>query len=154
MSRLRDRWRRRFPSRNTADHSAAAFLDQPGAARRARDVRDIAIDRLGAEGFLTRLQEHGLPVAQFGQGFVSMSAPCKEIERAILGRQFKAGGDPILRWNIANIRVELDAAGNIKFAKHKWVGKIDGAFAVACRWRTRPARRFTNGRDPRASFFV
>ena len=86
-------------------------------------MRDIAVDRLGAVGFLTRLQEHGLPVAQFGQGFVSMSAPCKEIERAILERQFKAGGDPILRWNIANIRVEPDAAGNIKFAKHKSVGQ-------------------------------
>lgn len=67
-----------------------------------------------------------------------MSAPCKEIERAILDRQFKAGGDPILRWNIAHIRVEPDVAGNIKFAKHKWFGKLDGA--VACRWRTRPAR--------------
>jgi phage terminase large subunit-like protein len=42
-----------------------------------------------------------------------MSAPCKEIERAILERQFKAGGDPILRWNIANIRVEPDVADNI-----------------------------------------
>jgi phage terminase large subunit-like protein len=95
------------------------------------DVREIAVDRWGAVGFLTRLQEHGLPVAQFGQGFASMSAPCKEIERAILGRQLKTGGDPILRCNIANVRVELDAAGNIEFAKHKSVGKIDGAVAVA-----------------------
>lgn len=95
------------------------------------DVREIAVDRWGAVGFLTRLQEHGLPVARFGQGFASMSAPCKEIERAILGRQLKTGGDPILRWNIANIRVEPDAAGNIMFAKHKSVGKIDGAVAVA-----------------------
>jgi phage terminase large subunit-like protein len=95
------------------------------------EVREIAVDRWGAVGFLTRLQEHGLPVAQFGQGFASMSAPCKEIERAILGRQFRTGGDPILRWNIANIRVEPDAAGNTKFAKHKSVGKIDGGVAVA-----------------------
>jgi phage terminase large subunit-like protein len=95
------------------------------------DVREIAVDRWGAVGFLARLQERGLPVTQFGQGFASMSAPCKEMERAILGREFRAGGDPILRWNIANIRVEPDAAGNIKFAKHKSVGKIDGAVAVA-----------------------
>jgi phage terminase large subunit-like protein len=60
-----------------------------------------------------------------------MSASCREIERAILSRQLKAGGDPIVRWNIANVRVEPDAAGNIKFAKHRSVGKIDGAVAVA-----------------------
>lgn len=70
-------------------------------------------------------------MTQFGQGFASMSAPCKEIERAILGRQMKAGGDPILRWNIANVRVEPDAAGNVKFSKAKATGKIDGAVAVA-----------------------
>jgi hypothetical protein len=74
------------------------------------DVREIAVDRWGAVGFVTRLQEHGLPVAQFGQGFASMSAPCKEIERAILGRQSRSGSDPILRWNIANVRVEPGTA--------------------------------------------
>lgn len=95
------------------------------------DVQEIAVDRWGAIGFLTRLQERGLPVTQFGQGYASMSAPCKEIERAILGRQFNAGGDPVLRWNIANIRVEQDAAGNMKFSKAKAAGKIDGAVAVA-----------------------
>ena len=58
-------------------------------------------------------------------------ALCGELDVAILGRQLKTGGDPILRWNIANIRVEPDAAGNIKFAKHKSVGKIDGAVGVA-----------------------
>ncbi|MGE0651696.1 MAG: hypothetical protein AB7P12_08095 [Alphaproteobacteria bacterium] len=31
----------------------------------------------------------------------------------------------------ASIRVEPDAAGNIKFAKHRARGKIDGAVAVA-----------------------
>jgi phage terminase large subunit-like protein len=95
------------------------------------DVRNIAVDRWGATGFIQRLQERNLPVKEFGQGFASMSAPCKEIERAVLGRQFRTGGDPILRWNISNIRVETDAAGNIKFTKSKSVGKIDGAVAVA-----------------------
>jgi phage terminase large subunit-like protein len=94
-------------------------------------VREIAVDRWGATGFLTRLQERGLPVVQFGQGYASMSAPCKEIERAILGRQLKAGRDPLLRWNLGNIRVEQDAAGNVKFSKAKATGKIDGMVAVA-----------------------
>lgn len=95
------------------------------------DVREIVVDRWGAVGFLNQLQDRGLPVMTFGQGYQSMSAPCKEVERAILARQFRAGGDPILRWNISNIRVEQDGAANIKFVKHKAIGKIDGAVAVA-----------------------
>jgi phage terminase large subunit-like protein len=95
------------------------------------EVVEIAVDRWGAVGFLNRLQERGMPVAQFGQGYASMSGPCKEIERAILGRSFRAGRDPLLRWNMANVRVEQDAAGNIKFSKAKATGKIDGAVAVA-----------------------
>jgi phage terminase large subunit-like protein len=31
---------------------------------------------------------------------------------------------------VANVRVEQDAAGNVKFSKAKAIGKIDGA--VAC----------------------
>jgi phage terminase large subunit-like protein len=95
------------------------------------DVREVAVDRWGATSFLRQLQDRGLPVAEFGQGFRSMSEPCKEIERAILNREFHAGGDPILRWNMGNIRVEQDAAGNVKFSKVKAHGKIDGAVAVA-----------------------
>ena len=95
------------------------------------DVQEIAVDRYGAISFLYRLQERGLPVAQFGQGYVSMAGPCKEIERAILGRQFHAGGDPVLRWNFSNVRTEMDAAANIKFSKKNAIEKIDGAVAVA-----------------------
>ena len=97
------------------------------------DVRSIAVDRWGATGFMQQLQDLDLPGVEFGQGTRSMSAPCKEIERAILGKVFHAGGDPILRWNFANVRVEPDAGGNIMFSKSKSkdVGKIDGAVAVA-----------------------
>jgi len=75
----------------------------------------------------------GIGVNVFGDApaFASMSAPVKEIERAILARRFRAGRDPVLRWNLANVRVEQDAAGNVKFAKHRAVGKIDGAVACA-----------------------
>lgn len=95
------------------------------------DVREIAVDRYGAMSFMANLMDRGLPVVQFNQGTVSMNGPCKEIERAILARQFRAGKDPILRWNIVNIRVEQDSGGNIKFSKRKAVEKIDGAVATA-----------------------
>jgi hypothetical protein len=43
-------------------------------------------------------------------------------------------------------------AGNIKFAKHKWLGKID--VAVACRWRTRPARIARGRRLPERAALI
>jgi phage terminase large subunit-like protein len=94
-------------------------------------VRKIAVDRWGAIGFMTRLAERGLPVIQFGQGFRDMAGPSKEIERAILARRFRHGGNRLLRWNFANVRPETDAAGNIKFSKAKSAEKIDGAVAAA-----------------------
>ena len=50
-------------------------------------VEAIAIDRWNSTGTQTRLQEIGLPVVAFGQGFASMSSACKEVERLILNRQ-------------------------------------------------------------------
>ena len=94
------------------------------------DLREIAVTAGARSASSLGCKSAACRWRSFGQGFASMSAPCKEIERAILGRQFRIGGDPILRWNITNARVEPDAAGNINFAKHKSVGKIDGAVAV------------------------
>jgi phage terminase large subunit-like protein len=92
------------------------------------DVRMIAVYRRDATAFMTRLMEKGLPVTQFGQGFSSMTAPMKEVGRAILGQRFRHGGNPLLRWNFANVRPDVDAAGNIKPNKSRnQETKIDGA---------------------------
>jgi len=95
------------------------------------DIRKIAVDRWGSIGFMTRLGNRGLPVVQFGQGFASMSAPCKEIERTVLARKFRHGGNALLRWNFSNVRPETDAAANLKFSKSKQAEKCDGAVACA-----------------------
>ena len=67
---------------------------------------------------------------QFGQGFSSMSAPTKELERLILEKKIAHNGHDVLRWNIDNLVVETDAAGNIKPSKRKATEKIDGAVAL------------------------
>lgn len=40
------------------------------------------------------------------------------------------GGHPILRWNMDNIFIRTDPAGNIKADKEKSTEKIDGAIAT------------------------
>ncbi len=80
---------------------------------------------------MTGLQAEGVTVATFGQGFASMSAPTKELARAILSRALRHGGNLLLRSVIANVAVEKDAAGNVKFTKSKARGRIDASVALA-----------------------
>ncbi len=40
------------------------------------------------------------------------------------------GGHPVLRWNMDNIFIRTDPAGNIKADKEKSTEKIDGAIAT------------------------
>lgn len=88
-------------------------------------VEGIAIDRWNATQLATELQEEGLPVTLFGQGFASMSAPSKELERQVLGGELDHGGHPALRWCAGNVAVEEDAAENLKPTKAKSTERID-----------------------------
>jgi phage terminase large subunit-like protein len=94
-------------------------------------VEEILIDRWNATGTINRLTAEGLPVIKFGQGFASMSAAVKELERAILSRGLRHGGHPVLRWNFKNVVIDQDAAGNVKFNKARSAEKIDGAVGAA-----------------------
>ena len=94
-------------------------------------VEAIAIDRWNSTGTQTRLQEIGLPVVAFGQGFASMSSACKEVERLILNRQLAHDGNPVMRWCLSNVAIAQDPAGNIKIDRQKAKEKVDGAVALA-----------------------
>lgn len=95
------------------------------------NVREIAFDPHLARNSLNNLQDKGLPVVEFRQGWVSMSPAINELERAILARQFRHGGNPILRWHFDNIAIRTDTAGNRSFHKGKSKDRIDGAVATA-----------------------
>jgi phage terminase large subunit-like protein len=93
-------------------------------------VREIAVDRWNATQLVTQLQEEGLNVSLFGQGFASMSAPAKELERLVAGELLAHGGNPVLRWMAGNCAVSQDPAGNIKPDRSKATEKIDGIVAL------------------------
>ena len=94
------------------------------------DIRELAIDRWNSSQLQTQLIAAGIEVIPFGQGYASMSAPTKEIERLVLARELRQGGHPVLRWNMSNVMIETDAAGNMKASKKKSSEKIDGAIAL------------------------
>jgi len=59
-----------------------------------------------------------------------MSQPSKELMRLVLDQKIAHGDHAVLRWNMDNIVVKQDEAGNIKPDKAKATEKIDGAIAA------------------------
>ena len=94
------------------------------------NIREIAFDRWGAVQMVQNLEGMGFTVVPFGQGFKDMSPPTKELMKLTLEQRIAHGGHPVLRWNMDNIFVRTDPAGNIKADKEKSTEKIDGAVAT------------------------
>ncbi len=92
-------------------------------------IEGIAIDRWNATQLAVDLAEEGLQIVLFGQGFASMSAPSKELERMVMAHEFDHGNHPVARWMAANAASVTDAADNLKPAKDKSTGQIDGIVA-------------------------
>jgi phage terminase large subunit-like protein len=97
------------------------------------DLKVLAYDRFMALQIITHLRDQlgEGRVAAFGQGFVSMAAPTKELERLAVEGKIRHGGNPILRWANRNVAIRMDPAGNMKIDKAKSTEKVDPMVALA-----------------------
>lgn len=94
-------------------------------------IREIAFDPWNATDLVTRLQEQdGFTCAAMRQGFQSLSAPTKSLEKLVLSKALRHDGHPVLRWCMSNVSVETDPAGNLKPSKKVSTERIDGAVAL------------------------
>lgn len=94
-------------------------------------VREIAFDPWNATDLVTRLQEQdGFTCVPMRQGFASLSAPTKSLEKAVLSKTLRHDGHPVLRWCVSNVSVESDATGNLKISKKVSTERIDGVAAL------------------------
>ena len=93
-------------------------------------IQSIAYDRWNASQLVIDLQNDGANMDPFGQGFVSMSAPTKELEKLIIGKQIIHNDNPCMNWMLSNVAIQEDPAGNIKIAKNKSKEKVDGLVAL------------------------
>lgn len=94
------------------------------------EIAELAFDRWGATKIVQDVADLGIDVVQFGQGFASMSAPMKELEKLIISRKLSHGGHPVLAWMADNVVAVQDPAGNLKPDKSKSIEKIDGIVAL------------------------
>ena len=98
----------------------------------AEEYNIIAIeyDRWSAYDIVTRLLDDGFPMGEFGQGYQSMSAPTKELEKLAITGELRHGGNPVLRWMCSNVALAEDPAGSIKINRGKCKEKVDGMVAL------------------------
>lgn len=95
------------------------------------ELREVAYDPWNATDLVTRLSEQdGIQCVPMRQGFASLSAPSKALEAAILSKTLRHDGHPVLRWNMSNVTVDSDAAGNLKPSKGLSTERIDGVVAL------------------------
>ena len=111
-------------------------------------IRGIARDRWNASQITTELMGDGIEMLNFGQGYASMSAPSKDLERLIVGKRLRHGNNAVLRWMASNVAAETDAAGNIKPSKKKSTERIDGITGLVMAIGT--ANENTTGAYPEA----
>lgn len=89
-------------------------------------IDSIGFDPFNATDLVQRMTEMDrLPMVEFRQGYMSMNAPSKSFEAAILGKKVTFPTNPVMRWNVSNTMVESDPAGNIKPSKKASTARID-----------------------------
>lgn len=94
------------------------------------EVRRLHFDRWGSKQLVQHLKDGGLRVFDMGQGFASMSAPTKELNRIMLEGRIAHAANPLLRWAAASLAVKQDPAGNLKPDREKSTGRIDPLVAL------------------------
>jgi phage terminase large subunit-like protein len=119
---------RQFISGMFLDDSGAFKNDENGIASKY-DLKAMAYDRFNSSQLIIDLVNDGIECDPFGQGFVSMSAPSKELERLMLDGDLWHDENDVLKWMFSNIALQFDPAGNVKPSKDKSGDKIDGVVA-------------------------
>ena len=103
----------------------------PGSIAERYNLKGLAYDRFNSSQLVIDLIGDGITATPHGRGFVSMSQPTKEIERMCLDGELWHTGDKLLAWEVANVFIQMDPAGNVKPNKEKAADKIDGVVAMA-----------------------
>jgi len=90
----------------------------------------VAYDRFNSSQLVVELANEGLKFIGFAQGFSSMSAPTKEIEKRIHGQDITYVFSSVIEWMFSNVAIKKSPEGHIKVDKHKSKNKIDGIVAM------------------------
>lgn len=90
----------------------------------------IAYDPWNAAALVNGLTNDGLPMELFIQGPRSYNPAMKACDMAYRAGKLRHGGNPVLRWNMANLVARRDANLNEAPDRRRSSEKIDGACAL------------------------
>ncbi len=93
-------------------------------------ILEFGFDPYNATQLVSELSDDGLNMVEVRQGYLSLSAPTKQLIKMVLGQELAHGANPVLDWMVDNLIVSEDPAGNIKPDKAKAKEKIDGVSAL------------------------
>jgi len=93
-------------------------------------LQGIGYDRALSHYLTPRLIENGIRMEVYSQAPLWLTPPAKFIERLALSENIRHGGNPVLRWMMANVTMAPTAAGNYYPSRGKSAEKIDGVAAM------------------------
>lgn len=99
------------------------------------DLREIAYDAAWSPELIRMLGESGFAMGKlrdYPQSHIKMNAPCQELMRKVLRKEFAHANNPVMRWQMSNLRWNTQkGTGFIKPARDRKREKIDGAASLA-----------------------
>lgn len=103
-----------------------------GELTKEYDVQFCAADRWRLDEIRRLMDEAGVKIElqEFGQGWRDMGPAIDAFETAVLRRELRHPGHPVLDWNVANAVTVSDPTGARKLVKDRASGRIDGLVAA------------------------
>lgn len=91
----------------------------------------IGYDPWNSRYWVQEMEEHGFVMVEVRQGYKTLSQPMKELEADLRAKKINYGNNPVLKWNLTNVRVKVDENGNIRPIKgNNNRARIDGAVSL------------------------
>ncbi len=110
------------------------IADQITEIAKQFDLKEIAYDDAWSSELIRMLGESGFAMSKllsYPQSHIRMNAPCQELERKVLRQEFAHGGNPVMRWQMSNLRWNTQrGTGFIKPSRDRKREKVDGGASL------------------------
>lgn len=90
----------------------------------------LGYDPYNADLIVPKFESQGIRCGAVRQGFLTLSPATKRIEKELVDGNLFHEGCPVMRWNMGNVELERDSAGNVKVSKKNEKNKVDGVAAL------------------------
>lgn len=94
------------------------------------NIQKIAYDRHNAYRLNQALEAYGFELVEVRQGYMTLSAPMKDLKQILIDGKLIFNKNKMLRWYINNVKLVMDRNGNWMPTKQSKYRKIDGFAAL------------------------